>query len=136
MRAVAVGSSALSFAMALCLSACTPFPQRDRPASLHDFGFRWNHNKQGDAPWSKVVVEAPEWLQDERIRYRLLYNEPTRVRFYTRDRWLAPPPSLLTQRLTAASSNACRMASWPTMAENGKIALMPDVLNRNFGYPD
>jgi cholesterol transport system auxiliary component len=47
-----------------------------------------------------VTVDAPEWLQSENIRYRLLYVEPTRVRYYAQDRWLVPPPALLAQRLS------------------------------------
>jgi cholesterol transport system auxiliary component len=50
--------------------------------------------------WSAVSVDAPVWLQDENIRYRLLYAEPSRVRFYAQDRWLAPPSAMLAQRLS------------------------------------
>lgn len=103
MLALTAHLSALALTLTLGLSACTPFPQREPPPSLHDFGFRWNQGVRGDAAWSSVVVDAPEWLQDDRIRYRLLYAEPTRVRFYTRDRWLAAPPSLLVQRLATAA---------------------------------
>ncbi|MGZ8200191.1 MAG: ABC-type transport auxiliary lipoprotein family protein, partial [Methylosarcina sp.] len=71
---------------ALFFTGCTLTPQQ--PA-VHDFGA--SHAE----PYNKLVtrpdisVEAPKWLQDNRIRYRLLYAEPTRVRFYTMDRWIA-----------------------------------------------
>ncbi len=43
---------------------------------------------------------SPEWLNNENIHYRLLYADPTRVRSYSQDRWIAPPPDLLAQRLS------------------------------------
>ncbi|QSA98151.1 ABC-type transport auxiliary lipoprotein family protein [Methylococcus sp. EFPC2] len=55
-------------------------------------------------PVTSVAVEAPDWLKDPRIHYRLLYADPTRVRFYADNRWLAPPPDLLAQRLAAAGA--------------------------------
>jgi cholesterol transport system auxiliary component len=47
-----------------------------------------------------VTVTAPQWLQNENIRYRQPYADPTRVGFYTQDRWLAAPAAMLAQRLT------------------------------------
>jgi cholesterol transport system auxiliary component len=44
-------------------------------------------------------------LQSENIRYRLLYAEPTRVRYYAQDRWLAPPQALLAQRLSLSQGS-------------------------------
>jgi cholesterol transport system auxiliary component len=55
------------------------------------------------ANWSAVSVDAPEWLSNTNIRYRLLYVDPTRVRFYAQDRWLASPPSMLAQCLSLLS---------------------------------
>src|SRR5690606_9235475 len=49
-------------------------------------------------PWSAVDVTAPEWLKDDRIRYRLMYSDSTRVGVYTLDRWVAPPSELLALR--------------------------------------
>jgi cholesterol transport system auxiliary component len=45
-----------------------------------------------------VRVTAPEWLKDDRIRYRLAYADPTWVGVYTLDRWVAPPPELVALR--------------------------------------
>jgi cholesterol transport system auxiliary component len=90
------------FFNALFFTGCTLTPQQ--PA-VHDFGI--SHPE----PYNKLVtrpdisVEAPKWLQDNRIRYRLLYAEPTRVRFYTMDRWIAPPSELLEQRLKSGEIN-------------------------------
>ena len=50
-----------------------------------------------------MTVSAPQWLQNDNIRYRQLYADPTRSSFYTQDRWLAAPPAMLAQRLNLAA---------------------------------
>jgi len=84
----------------LALASCSLLPDRPPTPALHDFGPAETRSSDATAAWSAVAVDAPEWLQSENIRYRLLYAEPTRVRFYAQDRWLAPPPALLAQRLS------------------------------------
>jgi cholesterol transport system auxiliary component len=89
----------------LTVSACSLFQDRPFSPALHDFGSneKLTATQSGDSKattWSTVSVEAPEWLQNEDIRYRLLYADPTRVRFYAQDRWLASPSSMLAQRLS------------------------------------
>ena len=87
----------------LLLAGCQVLPERPPLPAFHDFGPA--PPSAGEAPpWSAVSVEAPEWLQDPMIRYRLLYAQPTQVRFYALDRWVAPPPDLLAHRW--ASSRA------------------------------
>jgi cholesterol transport system auxiliary component len=65
--------------------------------ALHDFG----RVESTTAPQGKasVNVNAPTWLWDNRIRYRLLYSSPSQVRFYGLDRWIASPPELFEQLL-------------------------------------
>lgn len=87
-------------ALLLALSSCSLLPERPPAPALHDFGPAEKTLGSENAAWSSVSVDAPEWLQSEGIRYRLLYAEPTRVRVYSQDRWLAPPPALLAQRLS------------------------------------
>ena len=87
----------------MLLTGCSILPRSPSPPiALHDFG---SGGQAVDSPaaWSTVTVEAPEWLKDEHIRYRLMHDDPTRIRFYSRDRWLAAPPSLLAHRLSLAS---------------------------------
>ncbi|MGZ8191843.1 MAG: ABC-type transport auxiliary lipoprotein family protein [Methylococcaceae bacterium] len=88
----------LSALLALFCTACsTPAKQ---PA-VHDFGLPVSTQTGKFGVKSNITVNAPKWLQDNRIRYRLLYSSPTEVRFYTLDRWIAPPPELLEQQLSA-----------------------------------
>lgn len=82
-------------ALVVMVSACSLFPKQPAPPSLHDFG-------PAAGGGEAVTVDAPEWLRDERMRYRLLYADPTQVRFYAHERWLASPPALLGQRLAVA----------------------------------
>lgn len=84
----------------LSVAACGLTLERPPHPALHDFGPTSGDQNQNRAHWSAVSVDAPEWLQDQRIQYRLLYANPTQVRFYAFDRWLAPPPELLAQRLS------------------------------------
>ncbi len=89
----------------LTVTACSVLPERPPSPALHDFGSGENVTAAQDGLWSTVAVDAPEWLQSESIRYRLMYADPTHVRFYSLDRWVAPPSSLLAQRLSLASGD-------------------------------
>jgi cholesterol transport system auxiliary component len=72
--------------------------------ALHDFGLpvstSSSKSKQGNYP--VINVDAPTWLWEDRIRYRLSYVSPTRVGFYTLDLWVAPPPELFEQLLISS----------------------------------
>lgn len=87
--------------ISLLLAGCNILP---KTAAVHDLGipptYPAKNEKSSDQP--VIAVEAPKWLYDSRIRYRLLYSSPTQVGFYTLDRWLAPPPELFEQLLTAS----------------------------------
>lgn len=71
---------------------------------MHDFGLPASistaQSTQGNTP--VINVDAPTWLWDDRIRYRLLYSSDTRVGFYTLDLWVAPPPELFEQLLISS----------------------------------
>ena len=79
-------------------SACS---QQINSPALHDLGLVGLPIQTSNLPVATITVTAPEWLRDYRIHYRLLYNQPTQVRFYTLDRWLAPLPELFQERLQA-----------------------------------
>ncbi|MCX7087593.1 MAG: hypothetical protein NTV00_05990 [Methylococcales bacterium] len=75
-------------------AGCTIQPKR---TALHDFGLEQAHSVQKKT--AMMSVEAPTWLWDNRIRYRLLYLAATQVRFYGLDLWIASPPELFEQYL-------------------------------------
>ena len=77
------------------VSACSIGANRGLPVR-HDLGPIAISTAQDAA----VTVNAPVWLWDERIRYRLLYEDTTVIRHYNLDRWEAPFPALLERRLT------------------------------------
>jgi cholesterol transport system auxiliary component len=95
-------SKPLACFVLLAVQACSLLTPHEAPPALHDFGARTH--VRIPAYWSTVTVDAAEWLEDERIHYRLRYADPTRVRFYAAHRWLAAPSSLLAQRLSIAES--------------------------------
>ena len=76
------------------VSACSIGPNRGSPVR-HDLGPMAISTAQGTA----VTLDAPVWLWDERIRYRLLYEDATIIRYYNLDRWEGPFPALLERRL-------------------------------------
>jgi cholesterol transport system auxiliary component len=72
----------------------------DKQPVSHDFGLPVASSiHQGHA---SVNVDAPSWLWDNRIRYRLLFSSPSEVRFYGMDRWIASPPEMFEQLLAAS----------------------------------
>ena len=77
------------------VSACSIGANHGLPVS-HDLGPIAISTAQDAA----VTLDAPVWLWDERIRYRLLYKDATAIRYYNLDRWEAPFPALLERRLT------------------------------------
>ncbi len=72
--------------------------------ALHDFGL--SASTAIDQGKASVSVNAPTWLWDNRIRYRLLFNSPSQVRFYGLDRWIAAPPEMFEQLLTFNNAKA------------------------------
>ncbi|CAA9889897.1 Lipoprotein [Candidatus Methylobacter favarea] len=91
-----------AFILAVAGTGCSISPTK-QPA-VHDFGVATPTSAAGSRLTAKpnITVEAPKWLWDNRIRYRLLYSSPTNVRFYTLDRWIAPPPELFEQQLISS----------------------------------
>jgi len=77
-------------------TACVMTPKQP---TLHDFGPAVSSTAQSHKP--DITVDAPTWLWDNRIRYRLLYATSTRVGFYALDQWVASPPELFQQQLIA-----------------------------------
>ena len=91
----------LLFSVLLSATGCSTSPKQP---VLHDFGLpvsiSTDKSERGNKP--AITVDAPTWLWDNRIRYRLLYASPTRVGFYALDLWVAPPPELFEQLLISS----------------------------------
>jgi cholesterol transport system auxiliary component len=69
------------------------------PAEVYDFGpppSGWPKTR-----WSSVALEirAPYWFDSPAIEYRLLYENPLKLRSYAASRWAGRPGQLLAQRL-------------------------------------
>lgn len=91
----------------LLVASCSILP-KTKPSAVHDFGLPYFSPSSEITELSQhplITVEAPKWLVDNRIHYRLLYNNPTEVRFYALDRWIAPPPELFEQLLNSRSQH-------------------------------
>ena len=97
----------------LTVSGCSILPQT-QPSAVHDFGIP-NADLSSATSTSlqqpSITVQAPKWLSDSRIHYRLLYATPTQVRFYALDRWIAPPSELFEQLLNASGKQQPKSAT-------------------------
>lgn len=86
----------------MTLSGCTLLPEQPPPPMHHDFGplSQSQHELVAAAPVGLRLasVQAPIWLDTTEIHYRLLHDDPTRLRAYAQNRWIAPPAALLEQR--------------------------------------
>lgn len=86
----------------LFLASCYGTGKRggDSALVIYDFGPPVE-NRALSARRSELAVEvrAPLWFDSLGIEYRLLYDEPKRLRDYTRSRWAGPPAQLVQQRL-------------------------------------
>ncbi|MEN8131778.1 MAG: ABC-type transport auxiliary lipoprotein family protein [Pseudomonadota bacterium] len=84
------------------LSGCSLIPARPPLLARHDFGPPPQHAQTVDFSTQERLLlngfSAPEWLKTTSIQYRLLYDDPTRLRAYAYHQWLAPPSKLMEQR--------------------------------------
>lgn len=97
----------LAFTVLFTSTGCVMTPKQ--PA-LHDFGLGIvGHDNNPSKSRAIITVDAPTWLWDNRIRYRLLYASPTKVGFYALDQWLAAPPELFQQQLINSNLTACQL---------------------------
>ena len=91
----------LLFVLAGCvLAGCAGGTRSGSTAAVYDFGLPAERlNREG--AWSGVAIEirTPPWLDARDIDYRLLYDDPLKLRSYASSHWAAPPGLLLAQRL-------------------------------------
>lgn len=86
---------------AALLAGCSLLPKPPPPPVLHDFGPATSVPAASIVP-AEAMVSAPAWLDGSAIYYRLLFSDPTQLRAYANNRWLAPPAELLQARLQTA----------------------------------
>ncbi len=90
----------LALVIALAMTGCEIAPKQP---DVHDFGLPLTFSGVSNANTPNIDIDAPKWIWDTRIRYRLLYKSPTKVNFYMLDRWIATPPELFRQQLITHS---------------------------------
>lgn len=85
--------------VACFLAGCAGGARNGSPAEVYDFGLPAGRLTQEGA-WSGVAVEirTPPWFDVRDIAYRLLYDNPLKLRSYAASHWAAPPGLLLAQR--------------------------------------
>jgi cholesterol transport system auxiliary component len=84
----------------LLSSACSVI---NKQPAQHDFGLYALPTSKQSLAKSEITVESPAWLANECIQFRLLYSEPTRLRCYSLDQWIAPPSELFKQQLQTSA---------------------------------
>lgn len=83
------------------LIACVGVNKIKQNIVIYDFGLSVP-NESNQQITSKILLEEPvaaESLNHNKIRYRLNYQNPARVFFYTESRWAANPSELLSSKL-------------------------------------
>lgn len=84
------------------LVACVGINKTKQNIAVYDFGLSVS-SKGSQQITSKLLLETPvaaESLNHNKIRYRLNYQNPSRVFFYTESRWAATPLELFSSKLS------------------------------------
>src|SRR4051794_15315038 len=101
-RALRAVRAFAAVALALPLPACT----FNRPESVvptsYDFGPPPAYAQNNAAITGTILVppvQAPNWLDDTGIVYRLLYEDSAQTHVYALHKWATEPAALMTDRL-------------------------------------
>lgn len=101
------------FFFSILLAGCAIAPQNDRQISVYDFGINQissiknTDNDRKELSRSLLIAEAnaPIWLNNNAIQYRLAYSDPIQLYTYANSRWAAPPATLLTHYIRNSIAN-------------------------------
>lgn len=100
----------ISYLMACTLVACVSVNQPKQNLVIYDFGLSVSSEKN-QTTTSKILLENPvaaDALNHRKIRYRLNYQNPLRVFFYSESRWAAVPSVLLSSKINQMVNYAQR----------------------------
>jgi cholesterol transport system auxiliary component len=84
------------------LAACVGISKTKQKIAIYDFGLSVP-SETNQLITSKLLLDAPvaaESLNHNKIRYRLNYQNPSRVFFYAESRWAATPLELFSSKLS------------------------------------
>jgi cholesterol transport system auxiliary component len=87
----------MALLLAACLAGCSLTPAQAPPPARFDLGPA--STGAAGAALQLGDIAAPPWLDDTGIGYRLAYRDAFRREVYRDSRWVAPPSTLLAQRL-------------------------------------
>lgn len=88
--------------IASLLIACVGINKTKQNIAVYDFGLNVT-NDSNQRITSKLFIETPvaaESLNQNKIRYRLNYQNPLRIFFYTESRWMETPAGLFVSKLS------------------------------------
>lgn len=88
-----------SVILILLLAGCGGLPKAGPQAAIYDFGITPAEMSTVILPVKLTSIEAAPGLEGSEMRYRLAYQNPTRVFAYTESRWVAPPDRLISKRI-------------------------------------
>ena len=93
------------------LGACSIAPQ-SRDIAAYDFGPAAPAKAEPRIAINLTMAEvnAPFWMENANLYYRLAYADAARPLAYANSRWVMPPAALLTQRLRAGLRQASKAA--------------------------
>lgn len=84
---------------ALFFSGCGSLPKAGPQAALFDFGIGMEAPSLALPNIRFTSIDAGPGLEGSGMRYRLAYQNPSRIFSYTESRWAASPDKLLTRRM-------------------------------------
>lgn len=128
---------ALALATLLVLGGCSVLPKPAPPQATYDLGPPPGSPIRTLPPTLHLKdVTAPGWMDNTDMLYRLAYANDTRVRAYSRSRWVAPPASLFEQRLQAFYTVKAKSGSGgSTQGAGHEVALRLDRFEQIFTAP-
>lgn len=93
-------TSTIIISILLTLNACSGVGKIKPSAAIYDFGLLTNTSTPETASLVLVnPITSPDNLSNNRIHYRLNYENPSQVFTYAESRWANSPADLLTQKL-------------------------------------